>query len=140
MGTQSIASYLARVAVILVLFTALVSAGPIKDNSLTGTSNGSSISVRWLSEDESGVVGFDLERRTGLGLAFSVIAGFQPKGSNSTYEFVDETAFRGAETLYQYRVKVIYSNGTSVDYGPITVSHNTSDVRRTWGSIKAMFR
>ncbi len=138
--TQSILKRLTGVVLTTLLITALAIAGAIKDNSLSGSSNGSSITIRWISEDESGVVRFDIERRTGLNMPFSMLVGMQPKGSNSTYEFVDETAFRATETFYQYRVKVVYGDGSTVDYGPITVSHKTSDVRRTWGSIKAMFR
>jgi hypothetical protein len=140
MTTQRTLKLLTRVALTLGVLSSLAFAGAIKDNSLSGSSNGSSITIRWISADESGVVRFDIERRTGLTMPFSYLVGLQPKGSNSTYEFVDETAFRTTETLYQYTVKVVYADGSTVDYGPITVSHKTSDVRRTWGSIKAMFR
>ena len=63
------------------------------------------------------------------------------RGNNSLYQYVDDTAFRVSESIYKYQVKVVFSNGQApLYYGPITVSHKTSDVRRTWGSIKAMFR
>jgi hypothetical protein len=114
-------------------------AGPIKDNSLTATSDGNAILVRWLSEDETGVLRYELERKAGLGGQFFLLTTKDVQGNNSTYEYVDDSAFRVTESLYQYRVKVIL-NGTSVYFGPITVSHKTSDVKRTWGSIKAMFR
>jgi hypothetical protein len=125
---------------IIALFSSLVFAGAIKENSLTGSSDGNAIVIRWLSEDESGVARFEIERKAGLTGSFFPLSVISPKGNNSAYEYLDESAFRSAERVYQYRVKVIFTDGTSVDYGPITVSHQTSDVRRTWGSIKAMFR
>jgi len=140
MGNHRMLKQLPQAAFALVLFSSIALAGPIKDNSLAGSSNGNAITISWFSEDESGVIRYDVERRTGLGLPFSLLANVDTKGNNLEYVFVDESAFRTAETLYQYRVKVVYANGTTVDYGPITVSHKTSDVKRTWGSIKAMFR
>jgi hypothetical protein len=132
-----------RLALILpaiAVFSCLAFAGAIKENSLTGTSDGNTIVIRWLSEDESGVVRFEIERKAGLTGSFFALSVLSPRGNNSAYEYLDESAFRSTERVYQYRVKVVYSDGTSVDYGPITVSHQTSDVKRTWGSIKAMFR
>lgn len=123
----------------IVSFTAF--AGVIKDGSLRGTSDGSNITIRWESDDETNVARFVLERKAGIHGVFVPLTELSPKGNNSSYLYVDETAFRTSESLYQYRVKVMFTNGTApVTSGTITVSHRTSEVRRTWGSIKAMFR
>jgi hypothetical protein len=113
--------------------------GPVKDNSLSASSNGTNILVRWLSDDESGVLYYELERKAGSG-QFVWLSRIAPTGNNSSYSYTDESAFRVTDNIYQYRIKVVFSSGTSVTYGPIAVSHNVSGVRRTWGSIKAMFR
>ena len=131
---------LSLILLCLISVISLVFAGAIKENSLTGTSDGNSIIIRWLSDDESGVTRFELERKAGINGSFFPLSIVQPRGSNSAYEYVDDSAFRTTESIYQYQVKVVFYNGTSVEYGPITVSHKTSDVKRTWGSIKAMFR
>lgn len=138
--TEDMVRKVPQIFVLLALCASLALAGAIKENSLSGTSNGNAITIRWLSEDETGVLRFELERKAGLNGQFFLLSTVVPKGSGSAYEYVDESAFRTTENLYQYRVKVVFSNGSSVDYGPITVSHKTSDVKRTWGSIKAMFR
>lgn len=127
------------------LFTILivsisVFAGGIKDGSLSASSDGANITIRWMSEDESGVSRFVLERKAGINGAFMPLVELTPKGNNASYQYVDDSAFRATESIYKYQVKVVYSNGNTSIYGPITVSHRTSDVRRTWGSIKAMFR
>jgi hypothetical protein len=124
---------------ILVVATGMLYAGGLKDNSLSASSNGTNILVRWLSDDESGVLYFELERKAGYG-QFVWLARIAPMGSNSSYNYTDDSAFRVTDNIYQYRIRVIFSNGTSVTYGPIAVSHSVSSVRRTWGSIKAMFR
>lgn len=124
---------------LLFFFTAL--GGVIKEGSLTARSDGVSITIRWLSEDETGVERYVIERKVGANGAFMLLTELQPHGNNSTYQYVDETAFRILnESIYKYQIKVQFTNGSTQLYGPITVSHRTSDVRRTWGSIKAMFR
>jgi hypothetical protein len=125
----------------VVLFVFVVYAGAVQQGSLTARSDGNDITVRWLSEDEAGVAQFVIERQSGFNGVFVTLVELSPKGNGSTYEFVDHNAFRMTESIYKYRVKVVFANGASPAYfGPITVSHKTSDVRRTWGSIKAMFR
>ncbi|MBX2991716.1 MAG: hypothetical protein KF749_11190 [Bacteroidetes bacterium] len=124
---------------IFVFVTAFASV--IRDGSLNAESRDGNITIRWMSEDESNVSRFVLERKAGVNGAFMTLTEMLPRGNNSSYQFVDESAFRATESIYQYRIKVIFSNGANPVYsGTITVSHRASDVRRTWGSIKAMFR
>ena len=128
------------VFVILALasFVSLVFAGGIKDGSLSAFSNGSGIVVRWISDDEQDVRGYQVERRAGADGAFMQLTDpyIACKGNGSSYEFLDNTAFRVTDNLYQYRVTAIGNGNTYY----VTVTHNISSVKRTWGSIKAMFR
>ena len=64
----------------------------------------------------------------------------QLKGNNSSYEFVDKSAFKVTGGLYQYKVRVINGQVPAPETDIVTVSHLTSAAKRTWGSIKAMFR
>ena len=129
-------------AIILGLFfTAIAFSGAIRDGSFTARSDGTNIILQWVSDDESGALRYEIERKAGVNGQFIFLVQLPLKGNNSSYLYVDDSAFlRAMETLYQYRIKVDYSNGSSVYYGPITVRHSVSSVRRTWGSIKAMFR
>jgi len=114
---------------------------PLKEGSLSAESDGIAVVLRWVSLDESHVVGFEIERRAGLNNQFFLLAGVTPRGSNTSYEYVDDTAFRvGAESIYAYRIKALFEDGSSVFSEEVTVVHAVSSVRRTWGSIKAMFR
>ncbi len=125
----------------LLMFT-VAFGGVIRDGSLTANSNGTDITIRWVSEDETGVLRYELERKAGASQSgqFMLLDQVQLKGNNSLYEYVDNSAFRVTESIYQYRIKVLFGDGSSVYYGPITVRHTVNGVRRTWGSIKAMFR
>ncbi|MBF8278563.1 MAG: hypothetical protein HW390_3636 [Candidatus Brocadiaceae bacterium] len=128
------------VALLLVVSSAALS-GVIRDGSFSGISNGSDITLRWVSEDESGALRYEIERKAGLNGQFVFLSQLALRGNNISYTYVDDSAFRTSESVYQYRIKVVLSSGVSVYYGPITVTHSVNSVaKRTWGSIKAMFR
>ena len=121
--------------------TVLAFCGAIRDGSLTARSDGTNITLQWVSDDETGVLRYEIERKSGANGQFLYLVQVPLRGNGSSYLYVDDSAFlRATETLYFYRIKVDYSNGSSVYYGPIAVQHSVSSVRRTWGSIKAMFR
>jgi hypothetical protein len=107
----------------------------------TAKSDGSSITIHWDSDDETGVLGYEIARQVGWNGQYVVLVpSMKAKGSNQPYDFVDETAFRTTATFYKYRITALYSNGTRSDPFETGVSHTVNSVKRTWGSIKAMFR
>jgi hypothetical protein len=121
----------------LILLTMTVAvAGGIRDGSLSASSNGSTIVVRWTSDDETSVTGFIIERKAGMDGPFVQLAALSTRGNGAAYEYVDNSAFRTTDTIYQYRITAV---GTSAVYY-VSVRHIVNDVKRTWGSIKAMFR
>lgn len=116
----------------------------IQASSLRAQDDGNGVVVRWTSLDESGVSGYLIERKAGGGGSFVPLVS-QPipvKGNNQNYLFEDETAFRTNGNFYQYRLTPV--NGAGQPIGSsyyVSIDHNNvSSVRRTWGSIKAMFR
>lgn len=118
----------------------LALADVIRSGTLQARSDGSSVILSWVTDDETNVARFEIERRAGTTDEFGYIASVSPKGP-SLYEFIDHSAYKVSSTLYQYHIKILFSDNTSPVYvGPVTVSHTVSGVKRTWGSIKAMFR
>lgn len=104
----------------------------------TAQSQNDNIIIRWKTSDETGVQKFILERSINQ-LEFTKLAEINPKGNNSIYEYIDASAFKQTDNIYAYRLQVVTNNG-SFYVGPITVLHKVSSMKRTWGSIKAMFR
>lgn len=126
--------------VVLFLVSASVAlSGGIRDGSLSAYSNGSTVTIRWVSEDETNVTGYIIERKYGGGDNWIRITDtpIPPKGPGSSYEFIDNTAFRTTDNIYTYQITAVGSG--SLPY-LVSVDHKTTGVRRTWGSIKAMFR
>ena len=127
-------------ALLSVACTILAFAEIIKSGSLQASSDGVNVTLHWITDDESNVTRFEVERRSGTAGEFTMLGTMDPKGASS-YEFVDISAFQKTLSLYQYRIKIVQSHGLAPVYSQImTVSHMVSGVRRTWGSIKAMFR
>jgi|SRR3989339_464403 len=100
---------------------------------------GDNVRVEWKTSDEKNVKEFLVERKTYQG-EFNVLESVKPLGPNSSYSFLDQNAYKVSDVIFIYRIKIV-DNDNSVSYTKeVSVSHNISGVRRTWGSIKAMFR
>ena len=113
----------------------------VKPGSLQASSDGVNVTVRWVTDDESNVSRFEVQRSSGIDGNFATIAVVSPGSEDHTYSFVDHSAFMRTTTIYQYRVMTYYTNRPDgVPSTPVTVSHTVSGVRRTWGSIKSLFR
>jgi hypothetical protein len=133
--------YFLSTTVAVLLVTAVAVFGGAFLESFAGHSDGTNITLEWRTRTETGIDRYDIQRHSGEGGEFTTLATIAPKGSNSTYQFVDRAAYKETGTLYVYRLKIVEEGSGSVSYSnEISVSHSVSGVRRTWGSIKAMFR
>jgi hypothetical protein len=111
----------------------------IRDGSLEARSDGNDVTIQWGTTEESSVQEFAIERQASSETGFVEIGSVAPLGSNSYYSFTDKTAFKTTTSVYQYRIRIVAADGTT--YSKVmVVSHNVSSVKRTWGSLKAMFR
>lgn len=130
---------------ILLLLAAAFTAGTLIAGAyvfdFSAKSDGENIKVEWRTTEESNLQYFAIERRAGSSTDFHEITRITPKGSNSYYSYTDQSAYKPTDSYYAYRL-AIYEMGGKVnytkDYG--TLHSSVSGVKRTWGSIKAMFR
>lgn len=128
--------------VVLLLFSSASLAGVIDPQSLRADDVSNGILLHWNSVDESSVAAYTIERKAGMtGPWVPVISRYTAKGNGQVYEIPDETAFRTSDTAYQYHITAVNRTGGVVaDYYVTATKKSISSVRRTWGSIKAMFR
>lgn len=116
-------------------FAAIINGRP------TAFSNGSDIVLRWTTDNETGVQRFEIVRRTGTVGDFVVVGSVgQLKGNNSSYEYIDKSVFKTNSGVFQYKIRVINGSNPAPETEIVSVSHLSSAAKRTWGSIKAMFR
>jgi hypothetical protein len=128
---------LSHILIILLLTTA-VFAGTFLEY-FHGRSEGDDIRLEWKTREEVNLQNFKIERKTPQS-AFAEIATVQLKGSNSYYSYLDQTTYKITDMIFIYRLKIVDTNGQASYSNEVTVSHSVSGVKRTWGSIKAMFR
>ena len=104
-----------------------------------GRSEGEDIRLEWKTREEVNLQHFKVERKTPQS-SFVDITTIEPKGSNSYYTYLDQSAYKTDNMLFVYRLKIVDTNGQVAYSNEVSVSHSVSGVKRTWGSIKAMFR
>lgn len=105
-----------------------------------GRSTGESIVLEWQTGQENNLKTFVIERKTPIS-NFYEIGTINCKGSNSTYTYTDYNAYKSNEAAYIYRLKLVDKDGDVSYSNEVTVTHGgVSSVKRTWGSIKALFR
>lgn len=98
------------------------------------------IRLEWQTGEEANLQKFVIERKTPQS-SYTEIATITPKGNNSNYFFVDQNAYKSNDIIFIYRLKIVDNNNSATYSVDVSVSHSISSVyKRTWGSIKAMFR
>jgi hypothetical protein len=127
---------------ILILFL-ILSAGIILPGvflvQFTVSSISGNVVLDWHCSSETNLKDYVIQRKTVNG-NYSDIASVQSR-SDMNYEYVDQTAYKTDDQVYTYRLKIIDNDGSLSYSQEIPVLHNTiSSVKRTWGSIKALFR
>lgn len=106
----------------------------------TGKSQNGNVVLTWEVRSEVNLKNYAVERKTVNG-NFVEIASIQPE-NKSIYEYTDETAYKSSSaSIYVYRIKIVDNSG-SVSYSNETTVYNNgvSGIKKTWGSIKALFR
>lgn len=97
--------------------------------------------VQWQAIDEEPLRNYEVLRRTtSSDNQFVQVASVNPHGPARPYEFRDSQVFKSGSDDVTYRLEGILKNGQRVLLGERSVSYSPTAVRRTWGSIKAMFQ
>jgi hypothetical protein len=138
--------YVSALAALLVAFSP-TSSVVFSDQYPRASSGSAGITITWVTTQEIGIKDFAVEKASQLnGQFFQVDGTIAATGAGSTYQFVDNDLYKTTSTtIYTYRVRadgydgnVSYSNTITQPYD---FSSSISGVaKRTWGSIKAMFR
>src|SRR5713101_8511763 len=71
---------LAATLCLVLTFVGAAGAEVIKSTSLQASSDGVNITVRWVTEDETNVARFDIERRADNDAGYTAVASLDPKG------------------------------------------------------------
>ncbi len=125
--------------ILIILFTVTTLFAGAFIQFFNAKSEGDDIRLEWRTAEESNLKMFVVERKTHNN-GFIEIGFVTPKGSNSSYVYVDQNVYKTTDLIFTYRLKIVENNNQFSYSNEISVSHSVSGVKRTWGSIKAMFR
>jgi hypothetical protein len=101
--------------------------------------DGNDIVVSWQASVESDIAEYVIERKTQFDAQFVEMARLRPHGTNTLYTYRDERVFKVQAEQVSYRLRIINADNSFVVTDAITIDYTPTAVRRTWGSIKAMF-
>jgi len=122
----------------LLLTSAIVFAGASILKFSVKSQNDGTIVVFWQASAESNLKHYEVERKTVNG-SFGYVGTVEPR-EDKNYEFVDNSAYKVTDAVYSYRLKIVDNDGSTSYSNEVPVRPNVSSVKRTWGSIKALFR
>lgn len=104
------------------------------------------IEVNWITKEDSSVEYYILKRKMSHQSTFQKLVDIQKNTAQETfnglkYTYFDKNVFKQSSSsepivyaLYTYK------NGREDYVSQVDVTYTTTTVRRTWGSIKAMFQ
>lgn len=124
---------------VVTLWAGYALAGAILNSFTAARSASGDVVLQWNTGEERDLRQFEVQRKAGPQGDYAPIGTVEPKGSNSFYQFVDRSAYKTSDAIYKYRLAIVSIDG-SIGYSSELTVAGLSGVKRTWGSIKAMFR
>lgn len=130
-----------KIFAIIILFAQvniILAGAMIAQPGLSAVSDGQSVILTWQTTQEVNLKHFVVERKPADGHYVQI--GVVDPVDGKYYEYTDRTAYKADEAVYVYRLKIVDQDGSVTYSGETSVLHNVSSARKTWGSIKALFR
>ncbi|MDX1741747.1 MAG: hypothetical protein R3178_10650 [Rhodothermales bacterium] len=130
----------ALISAALLLTAASVAISGVRLSSFGVQPKGEDFEITWQTDLEDGVTGFELHRRTSTTNNEFVLVG--SRGSHGTgrlYSMLDDQIFKSSSEMIDYRLQAVLSDGSRQVLRIESVNYTPTAIRRTWGSIKAMF-
>jgi hypothetical protein len=102
---------------------------------------GRDFSIKWQMEVEEQVREYELTRKTPYSNEqFVKVQAFPAHGVGVPYEFQDDQVYKSGAERLDYRLEAVYDNGIREVIVTQSLNYTSTAIRRTWGSIKAMFQ
>jgi len=126
---------------VILLTGATMFAGRVRVSSFTIQEQGRDFIISWQSDVEEDVRQYEIARKTPYSNdQFVRVYETPAHGVNKLYSFKDNQVFKAGSDKVDYQLEVVYSNGVREIVKTQSMNYTTTAVRRTWGSLKAMFQ
>ncbi len=94
----------------------------------------------WQTVAEPGVAAYEIRRRTPTSMGLVLLQTVAAHGVGKPYTYTDTELYKETSDMADYDVTAVYQNGTRSALFTAQVNYTTTGLRRTWGSLKAMFQ
>ena len=122
---------------ILVLISSLLAANIFSE--CNAVPQNDQVTITWITSSENNVASFQILRSNDSEF-FSELDKVNPKGPGSSYEYVDESVmFKGSNVIF-YRIRALDRQNNLIEEIAMPVRTQVSDIKETWGAIKAIFK
>ena len=97
--------------------------------------------VTWKSMVEDDVHSYELTRRTTLSNEqFVIVFSAEAHGTSKVYTYRDNQVYKSSSEKLDYRLQVVDKQGLREVISTKSINYTSTAIRRTWGSLKAMFQ
>ena len=98
--------------------------------------------LSWQAEAEQDILRYELMRRTLYSREqFVKIQDVAVHGPGKPYRFVDDQVYKATTSeQVDYQLVAVLSDGARKELASTSINYTSTAIRRTWGSIKAMFQ
>jgi len=128
-------------AIFFVLALTAASSGGVRLSYFNVEETSPSFVITWLSEEETDVREYALQRRTiHTNGVFVPLQTLPVHGTGKEYRYEDDQVFKSEAEQVDYRLEAVFTNGLRQVLVSRSIHYTPTAVRRTWGSIKAMFQ
>jgi len=125
----------------MILTGATLFAGRVRVSTFSIQEEGRDFVISWQSDLEEDVRQYEIMRKTPYSNdQFVKVHEAVAHGVNKAYNFRDSQVFKAGSDKVDYQLEVVYSNGVREIVKTQSMNYTTTAVRRTWGSLKAMFQ
>lgn len=131
---------LSLIIALVVLAGAGLAQSAVKLNYFNVERDGNAFMISWKAELEEDVRSYELYRKTSYAATFTAIHTLNAHGAGKEYQFKDDQVYKAASEQVDYRLEVVLTNGLRQQIAEKPVNYTPTALRRTWGSIKAMFQ
>ena len=128
------------ILLVLLLTGAGLWAGTVKLDYFKVDRQGNTFLIAWKAQTEEDVRSYELFRKTLHATEFTSIQVLHAHGVGKEYQFNDDQVYKAASEQVDYRLEAIFTNGLRQHVAERKVNYTPTAIRRTWGSIKAMFQ
>ncbi len=97
------------------------------------------VKITWTTRSEENVSQF-LILRSNNDKNYIEVSRIAPKGAGNSYEYIDRNVMFKDFSILFYKVQAVDKNNKVIEEMSLIVHPSISDIYRTWGAIKAMFR